>query len=102
MLAAPSHARCCIRLRASTRKRLPHELYLPYIISLYPRLAWEPLRPGHQTLFSRGSVADFQPLCALRRAEMYHPVKSECGAIEGYLLNPACRDCPHPARNVAD
>ena len=80
-----------------------HELYLPYVISLYPRLAWEPLSPSHQTLFSTGGVADFQPLCALRRAEMYHPVKSECGAIEGYnLLNPACRDCPHPAREVAD
>ena len=80
-----------------------HELYLPYVISLYPRLAWEPLSPSHQTLFSSGGVADFQPLCALRRAEMYHPVKSECGAIEGYdLINPACRDCPHPARDVAD
>ena len=80
-----------------------HELYLPYVISLNPRLAWEPLRPDHQTLFSTGSVADFQPLCALRRAEMYHPVKSERGAIEGYnLLNPACTHCPHPARDVAD
>ena len=34
---------------------------------------------------------------------MYHPVKSECGAIEGYnLLNRPCRGCPHPARDVAD
>jgi len=80
-----------------------HELYLPYVISRYPQLAWESLRPGHQALFSTGRLTDFEPLCALRRAEMYHPVKSECGAIEGYnLLNGACRGCPHPARDVAD
>ena len=80
-----------------------HELYLPYIISRYPQLAWESLHPGHQALFSTGRLAVFAPLCALRRAEMYHPVKSECGAIEGYtLLNRPCRGCPHPARDVAD
>ena len=88
--------------REHTQTSPPRALPPIYHLSL-SALAWEPLRPGHQTLFSRGSVADFQPLCALRRAEMYHPVKSECGAIEGYnLLNPACRDCPHPARDVAD
>ena len=80
-----------------------HELYFPYVISRHLHLKWESLRPDHQTLFSTGQVANFLPLCALPRAEMYHPVKSECGAIEGYnLLNPACTDCPHPARNVAD
>ena len=88
--------------REHTQTSPPRALPPIYHLSL-SALAWEPLRPGHQTLFSRGSVADFQPLCALRRAEMYHPVKSECGAIEGYdLINPACRDCPHPARDVAD
>ena len=83
-----------------------HELYFPYVISLYPRLVWESLRPGHQTLFSKGTsnVTKFKPLCALRRAEMYHPVKRQCAAaLEGYsLCNLACADCPHPANDVAN
>ena len=82
-----------------------HELYFPYVISLYPRLVWESLRPGHQTLFSKGTsnVTKFKPLCALRRAEMYHPVKRQCAAaLERYSLrNLACAEFPHPANDVA-
>ena len=76
----------CVRAHANVP---PRALYFPYVISLYPRLVWESLRPGHQTLFSKGTsnVTKFKPLCALRRAEMYHPVKRQCAAaLEGYSL----------------
>lgn len=79
-----------------------HEIYLPYVISQHPRLQWEPLHPDHEAYGSIGDVAAFKPLCALRQAELYHPVKSWCGELEGYNLERMgpCGGCPHPARGV--
>ena len=86
---------------ASSTNTSHHSLYLPFVISQHPELIWQPLRPVHLRSIS-APLKHSPPLCAVQRAELYHPVLSLCGsAVEGYALtNKQCKECPHPARST--
>ena len=87
---------------ASSTNTSHHSLYLPFVISQHPELAWQPLRRSHHVVLSDDPRLErFRPLCTLRHAELYHPVLSVCGSVEGYTLtNEQCKECLHPARGV--
>lgn len=101
--ASRSFARATLQLlRDERRNSTHHELYLPFVVSQQKSLTWAPLLPSHEVPFNSNRLDQFRPLCALQHAELYHPVKSECGAVEDYNLDmPACGGCAgglHPAR----
>ena len=80
---------------ASSTNTSHHSLYLPFVISQHPELAWQPLRRSHHVVLSDDPRLErFRPLCTLRHAELYHPVLSVCGSVEGYTLtNEQCKEC---------
>lgn len=81
-----------------------HEIFFPYVIASHrPRLTWTPLlaASNHEVYGSWNDLTVFKPLCALRNAPLYHPVKSRCGDVEGYNLDMGpCENCPHPAQGL--
>ena len=88
---------------ASSTNTSHHGLYLPFVISQHPELTWQPLRRSHVVISDDDDarLERFPSLCALQHAELFHPVFSVCGSVEGYTLtNEPCKDCPHPARGV--
>ena len=89
---------------ASSTNTSHHRLYLPFVISQHPELAWQPLVRSHVVHSDNDDdqLERFAPLCALRHAELFHPVLSVCGSVEGYtLMNEPCEECPHPAWGVS-
>jgi len=87
---------------ASSTNTSHHGLYLPFVISQHPELTWQPLVRSHVVL-SDDDDAQLErfALCTLQGAELFHPILSVCGSVEGYTLtNEPCKDCPHPARGV--
>ena len=88
---------------ASSTNTSHHGLYLPFVISQHPELTWQPLRRSHVVISDDDDarLERFPSLCALQHAELFHPVFSVCGSVDGYTLtNEPCKDCPHPARGV--
>ena len=95
---------------ASSTDTSHHGLYVPFVISQHPELTWQPLRPPHivRSDVVVGSISGrtrqlerLPSLCALQDAELFHPVLSVCGSVQGYTLtNERCKGCPHVTRDV--
>ena len=88
---------------ASSTNTSHHGLYLPFVISQHPELTWQPLVRSHVVLSDDDDARALErfALCTLQGAELFHPILSVCGSVEGYTLtNEPCKDCPHPARGV--